>query len=150
MSVEQRPQRPPVRGRAPRTYFVGRRLFEAAEVYAVTPTQVERLGSRRRQGERALDWHGTDDSRIELSRLLIGRVAQQRPSRELQRRFALYVLARLPDGGFVLDADEILRWLRLAADEEDFVQAKRVRRSWTTRIRRVFHNTKSAAGHDRA
>jgi hypothetical protein len=53
---------------------------------------------------------------MELSRLLISRVTKRRPSRDLQARFALYVLERLPDGGFVLDARDLSRWLRVAGD----------------------------------
>ena len=102
---------------SPHTYFVGRRPFEAAEIYVVTATDVERF-------ERNLDWRGTAEARMKLSDLLIRRVTSQRPSRELKARFALYVLDHLPDGGFVLDSDDVQRWLRLASDPEDFGPAK--------------------------
>jgi hypothetical protein len=129
MSVDEHPRRAPVRRGTEQTYFVGRRLFEASEVYAVTATAVDRLRSGRRYGEQSLDWHGGPAARMELSHVLIGRVAEGRPSRELEARFALYVLGRQPDGGFVLHADDVWRWLRLASEPEDFAPAP-PRRSW--------------------
>jgi hypothetical protein len=45
---------------------------------------------------------------MQLSHLLTSRVAEKRPFRELQARFALYVLDRLPDGGFVRDPGDAL------------------------------------------
>jgi hypothetical protein len=110
---------------APHTYFVGRRLFEAAEIYFVTATDVERLDPN-------LDWHGSPAARMKLSDLLISRVTSQRPSRELKARFALYVLDHLPDGGFVLDSGDVRRWLALGSDPEDFGPPGR---SWTGRLR---------------
>ena len=80
------------------SYFVGRRASQTAEVYEVTATGVERLRSTRRSREESLDWRGSRVARMELSRLLIRRVLNQRPSRDLQARFALYVLGRLPEG----------------------------------------------------
>ena len=111
-------------------YFVGRRLFEASEVYAVTASNVERLRSRRRYGEPSLDWRGSRAARLELSDILISRVAKGRPTRKLEERFSLYVLDQLPDGGFVLDSDDIWGWLRLASDSDDFAPARSERRSW--------------------
>ena len=123
---------------APHTYFVGRRLFEAAEIYAVTAKDVERLGPY-------LDWHGTPAARMRLSDLLISRVTSQRPSRELKARFALYVLNQLPDGGFVLDSDDVRRWLRLGSDPEDFGPAHA--RSWTRRLRGLLRATATHKTH---
>jgi hypothetical protein len=141
MRVEQRPASP-VRRQAPPTYFVGRRLFEAAEVFAVTAGEVERLRPMRNHAGSTLDWHGGEAARMELSNVLISRVAEERPSRELQARFALYVLERLPDGGFVLDADDVWGWLRLASEPRDFIPAAQPKPSWTDRL---FHRGASYA-----
>ena len=73
------------------TYFVGRRGSDTAEVYAVTVTSVERLRPKLSAREPSLDWHGSEAARMELSYLLISRLVGQRPSRDLQARFALYV-----------------------------------------------------------
>ena len=75
---------------------------------------------------------------MELSHLLISRVAGQRPSRELAARFALYVLARLPYGGFVLDSQDVARWLHVASVAEDYAPLERPRPSWSGRLRKVF------------
>ncbi len=69
------------------------------------------------------------------------RVVEQRPSREVQARFALYVLDRLPDGGFILDADDVWRWLKLASDPEDFSQENSSRPSGRGRLRPPFRRT---------
>jgi hypothetical protein len=63
MSVELRPPR---RGRARYTFFVGRRPHEAAEVHAVTDDDVRRLRPNRRGGPLALDWHAGDARAVEL------------------------------------------------------------------------------------
>ena len=133
MPTEQRPTAP-VRRDAPNTYFVGRRLFEAAEVFSVTATALERLHAAGRYGGSALDWHGGELARMELGYVLISRVAEERPSRELVARFALYVLDRQPDGGFVLNADDVWGWLRLASDPGDFFSVPASRPSWTERL----------------
>lgn len=130
--------RPTARRRAGDTYFVGRRLFEAAEVYAVTAADVERLRPAHHYGKASLDWHGSTAARMELSHLVLSRATQRQPSHELQARFALYVLDRLPDGGFVLDPEQIRRWLRLASDPEDFAPVHPVRQSWAGQLRKVF------------
>lgn len=116
-------------------YFVGRRLFEAAELYAVSAAGVDRL---RSEADPGLDWHGERGARMELSQVLISRVAEQQPSRELKERFALYVLDRLPDGGFVLDSDDVRRWLKLASDPEDFAPAEPPRPSLAGRLRALL------------
>jgi hypothetical protein len=123
---------------APHTYFVGRRPFEAAEIYFVTAAGVERL-------EPNLDWRGSSAARMKLGDLLIRRVASQRPSRELKARFALYVLDHLPDGGFVLDSEDVQRWLALASDPEDFGPAHG--RSWSGRLRGLLRGTATHKTH---
>jgi hypothetical protein len=115
------------------SYFVGRRASHTAEVYEVTATSVERLRSTRRSGEESLDWRGSHVVRMELSRLLIRRVLNQRPSRDLQARFALYVLGRLPAGGFVLESDDLARWLRIAGDDDAPATGSARPRSWLGR-----------------
>jgi hypothetical protein len=141
MSGEQRLIPTPARDAAQQTrahtYFVGRREFETTEVYEVTATRVRRLRSSRRYGEPSLDWHGSAPARMELSHVLISRVTRQRPSGDLQARFALYVLGRLPDGGFVLDSDDLSRWLRVAGDADDSARAPRPR-PWPRRLRSRF------------
>lgn len=138
MAVDQQHRRVPARRSTRSTYFVGRRQGEAAEVYAVSAKDVTRLRSERRYGETGLDWHGSSAARMELGHALISRIAKQRPSRELQARFALYVLSHLPDDGFVLDSEQIWRWLLAAADEQDFLPAGRAPRSWARRLRTLL------------
>lgn len=69
---------------------------------------------------------------------MLTRDGEQRPSRELQARFALYVLRELPHDGFVLDAEEIWRWLRVAGDERDFLAATAEPRTWAGRLRSLL------------
>ncbi len=120
------------------TYFVGRRGSEAAEVYAVTVAGVERLRSKPGARESSLDWHGSEAARMELSHLFISRLIGQRPSRDLQARFALYVLNRLPNEGFVLDSHDLSRWLRIADDADESAPAPAPRRSWLGQRRARF------------
>jgi hypothetical protein len=75
---------------------------------------------------------------MELAQLLISRVTKRRPSRDLQARFALYVLDRLPEGGFVIDSDDLWRWLRVAGDAYDSVPALDRRPSRFGRLRARF------------
>jgi hypothetical protein len=139
MSVDQQHDRVLHGRRADATYFVGRRQFEAAEVYAVSGAGVDRLRSTGRHGEPSLDWHGSSAARLELSHLLIARVAGRRPSHELETLFAVTVLGNLGDDGFILDAEEIRGWLAIATDEDDFATVESHRRSWTGRLRALFH-----------
>jgi hypothetical protein len=145
MTVKQLRRHVPVRRGAGPAYFVGRRRDEAAEVYAVSAKEVRRLWSARRYGESNLDWHGSTAARMELSHLLIARIAEQLPSRELQSRFVLYVLSNLPDDGFVLHADEIRRWLLAASDEQDFLPADRAPWSWAGRLRSLLPGSRLSA-----
>jgi hypothetical protein len=84
---------------------------------------------------------------MELCYLLTGDLAEQRPSHELQVRFALYVLNELPRDGFVLEAAEIRRWLRVAGDEHDFVAAAVGPRTWARRLRSLFHGIPAPSQH---
>jgi hypothetical protein len=146
MSVELRPPR---RGRARYTFFVGRRPHEAAEVYAVTGDNVRRLRPNRRGGPLALDWHAGDARAVELSHLLLTSVAGQTPPRELEQRFALDVLAALPSDRFVLESDAISRWLLHAAEPEDCASSERPRRvrlQWSSAIFRFRTNARVTDG----
>jgi len=138
MSIEQPVDQAPTRREIEPTYFVGRREFEAAEVYVVTATDAARLRSARRYGQLSLDWDGSSSAKMELSHLMISHVAEQWPTRELEERFALYVLSGLPDDGFVLDADDVWRWLRVASDDGDFLPTKPASRSWVGRLRTLW------------
>jgi hypothetical protein len=138
MRAEQHDRQLPARRESRRLYFVGRRQGEVADVYAVSADDVRRLQSARRGGESKLDWNGSGEEKMELGHLLISRIVEQRPSRELQARFALYVLSNLPYDGFVLHADEIWRWLLAAADERDFLSASAAPRSWPRRLRSLL------------
>jgi hypothetical protein len=138
----------PSPGQAPRhTYFVGRRQFEATEIFAVTADDVQRLRSERRYGERILDWHGNVRAGMELSHALLTKVAELRPTRDLEERFALYVLAHLPDDGFVLDSAEVWRWLRVASDPQDFEAHEPTRHVWTARLRTLFRGGEPQHAH---
>jgi hypothetical protein len=100
------------RRRPPYPYFVGRRPDEAAEVYAVTATDVRRLDREWRDGPPSLDWRDQDASALRLGGMLLARVTGMTPPRHLAERFVLDVLADLPDDGFVLGSDEVWRWLQ--------------------------------------
>ena len=98
--------------RHPRAYFVGRRPYEAPEVYAVTADRVVRLHPVSEGGVLSLDWHSPDARALELSQVLLTSVVCLTPSRGLKEHFMHDVLSRLPDDGFVLDSEEIWRWLQ--------------------------------------
>jgi hypothetical protein len=102
-----------VRSRPSRAYFVGRREFESAEVYRVTIAEVERIRPDHPGRAVNLDWAGDDSALLELSHVLLSMTAERAPSSELEAGFALLVLAELPEEGFVLDCEEIRRWLRI-------------------------------------
>jgi hypothetical protein len=138
MSVEQHFHPTPQGHDGQSTYFVGRRQFEAPEVYALTSSNVKRLESSRRYGEPELDWQGSSAARMELGHLLITRVAGQRPSGELLTRFAVYVLSELSDDGFVMDSEEIWNWLVVETDEEDFLADEPGHRTWAGRLRALW------------
>ena len=136
---------PPRRSRARHTYFVGRRPYEAPEVYAVTEDDVRRLRRDRHGGPLALDWHAGDARSVELSHVLLTSVAgRHRPSPELEERFALDVLAALPEDGFVLESDAILRWLHEALGLGDSSQLEPPLRSRLEWLRAVFHRMAKA------
>jgi hypothetical protein len=123
----------------PHTYFVGRRLPEGTEVFTVNAKGVHRLGD----AAAPLDWHGTPTAAMELSKQLLARATKERPSRDVLSRFALYFVPRLPHRGFVLDADDVRHWLRIAGEPEERAPASR--RLWTGRLRAAFHGSASDA-----
>jgi hypothetical protein len=127
------------RSRQPHTYFVGRRPYEAAEVYAVTDRDVHRLHRDRRDGPLSLDWRGRDA--LELSHVLLARVAGMTLRRELAEEFALSILAGLPEDGFVLDSDEIWRWLRAVSESHCCVQFEPPPESWLARLTAAFRRS---------
>ena len=120
----------------PETFFVGRRPFEAAELYAVSLTEVERISSEFRFGTAELDWHAPDAAALELGYALLARLAEQPPSQWLVSRFVREVLARLPDDGFVLSSEEIWHWLRWASAPQDWGSEETPHRSLRERLRR--------------
>lgn len=124
------------RRRQPRTYFVGRRPYEVAEVYAVTEDDVQRL----RGGPLNLDWRGHDARALQLSHVLLAWVAGIAPQRALAVQFALSVLAGLPDDGFVIDSDEIWRWLQKTSCPHD-AQSEPRRRPWLLRLGDALRRT---------
>lgn len=140
------------RGRARHTYFVGRRPYEAPEIYAVTEDDVRRLRPGRRHGPLTrieapvtFDWHAADARALELSHVLLTSVAGgHRPRRELEERFVLDVLAALPDDGFVLASDAILRWLDEARGPRDSPQLEPPPWSRLQRLRGVFRRKTKA------
>ena len=141
MAAKQRLIRTSARHSPPpamRPYFVGRRESGAVAIYEVAATSIERLRSGRRDEEPSLDWHGSKPAQMELARLLITRVTKQRPSRDLQARFALYVLNRLPAGGFVIDSNDLWRRVRVAGNAHDSIPEPGQRASRLGRLRARF------------
>jgi hypothetical protein len=120
------------------TFFVGRRPFEAPELYAVTTSTVERLRSERAFETPQLDWHTADAASMELGHTLLGRLADETPSPQLVERFVVDVLARLPADGFVLGSEEIWLWIHWASAPRDWsTTVPQRRRSWLDRLRSV-------------
>jgi hypothetical protein len=138
----------PRSARALNTYFVGRRPYEAPEVYAVTDDDVWRLRPDRHDGPLALDWHSADARVLALSHVLLASVARHSPPPELEERFALDVLAALPDDGFVLQSAAIWRWLQEAREPGDLTAPEAPQRSRLRRMRAVFHWKTKAPAHD--
>jgi hypothetical protein len=120
--------------RRPPAYFVGRRPYEAPEVYAVTRQQVKRLRPAGEGGVLSLDWEAPDARALELSHVLLTSVAYVSPSRDLQEQFVYDVLAQLPDDGFVLDSDSIWKWLLQVGQVDEFADSGTARRSWLSRL----------------
>jgi hypothetical protein len=136
------------RRKAPHAYFVGSRLLGIPAVYAVTAYDVEPLLPQRSRRAHNLDWRGSPYSLIELSHVLLTRITEQRPAPALEARFALCVLAPLPEDGFVLDADHVWLWLRLTSRPEDFLGPYLPQR-WAA-VTRLLAGLRDATGHLRA
>ena len=101
----------------------------------MTATDVRRLHPLRRERSLSLDWRASDAALLELSHTLLTQIASETPSEALEERFALQVLTRLPQGGFVLDEDVIWRWLELTSEAHDFVRTNpRRTHSWLARL----------------
>jgi hypothetical protein len=130
-----RRDRAALRRRRPHTFFVGRRPYQAAEVYAVTEHGVRRLHRDRPLG---LDWRDHRDG-LELSRVVLARVAGMTPRRDVAEEFALSMLAGLPEDGFVLGSDEIWRWLQHAG--YPYVLPEPRCGSWRARLSAAFRRS---------
>jgi hypothetical protein len=107
--------------------FVGQRAGGGARVYALTPDGVERLESRRRHGSARLDWQGPllhwrgpDASAMELSHVVLARVAGQLPSRTITALFVEDVLLKLPKRGFALESAEVEAWINFMTVPTDW------------------------------
>jgi hypothetical protein len=145
-----RQRRLPLPGRRrqpePYTYFVGRRLDEAPEVYVVKDRDVQRLHGGRRHAPLALDWRAEDARSLELSHSLLTIVARATPPRELAEQFASDVLSRLPEDGFVLESWWVRGWLQQAWEPIEASRTEPGRRSWLGRLTAPLRRTgKSSA-----
>ena len=138
-------QRQPSQGKRPAmrhgTYFVGRRPYEAAEVYLVQCHGVERL-RHRGIGERiTLDWRGEPAELLALSREILSKAVGVEPPHELEMRLAL-LIKQFPTDGFVLSGETVMTWLdSVGADgggpsEQPLSLATRMRASLLRRWRR--------------
>ena len=94
------------------TFFVGRRPFEAPEVYMVSATGVGRMRSCERFGTPELDWFAPGCAAMELAHALLTRVVAGLPSHRLTYLLAVDVISQLDDDGFVLSSAQILAWAR--------------------------------------
>lgn len=103
------------------TFFVGRRWRGRPELYALTASGVDRLGSRRRHSRARLDWYGDPLATVALSSAMLTRLAGRAPSRRLAARFAVDVLMDLPGAGFVLDAEAVRDWLVSASEPDEWL-----------------------------
>ena len=117
----------------PDAYFVGRRPYEAAEVYLVERDRVERLRSDSLGATVALDWRLGPTELLELSHALLTRAGGFETSRELEVRFAL-ILREFPESGFVLNAEVVADWLDNTGDGDP---APRTERPAPSRLRRL-------------
>jgi hypothetical protein len=92
----------------------------------------------------ALDWHASYAQTLG-SAVCCSRVSRaQSPQREFEERFALDVLAALPDNGLVLESDPILRWLDEKWEPKDSVQLEAPPRRRLERLPAVFHRKTKA------
>ena len=78
-------------------YFVGRRESEAAAVYTVTGTSVERLRSNPTTRQSSFDWHGMDRARLRRP-LALATDRRRRP--RVRPGASTTVLARAATGPF--------------------------------------------------
>ena len=85
---------------------------------------------------------------MELSHALLSLVAELRPSRDLDERFALYVLGDLPDEGFVLDSTDVWRWLLVAGDPQDFAPGGPEAHSLAGRLSTLFRGSAVTSADD--
>jgi hypothetical protein len=107
--------------------FVGSRGPGGARVYVLTPGGVEQLHSRRRHGSARLDWQGPrlhwrgpDASGMELSHVVLARVARQLPSTTVTALFVEDVLLRLPKHAFALESAQVEAWIRFMTVPADW------------------------------
>ena len=92
-----------------RQFYVGRRTGRA-EVYVVTRSDVEPLRPGAHRSDAAFAWGPNADPRnIDLALAMLCHAGRPKP-RDCAR-FQDEVLAALPHGGFVLDADDVALWL---------------------------------------
>ena len=108
-----------------RTFYVGRRPFETAELYVVTPGGVDRMCSRQRFRSTRLDWTTSDRAALELGFAMLAHVGRAAPDEVLVTRFVADVLSRMPVAGFVLAATDILLWVKWASTAADWSPLKR-------------------------
>jgi hypothetical protein len=121
---------------------VGRRAYEAPEVYAVTRGGVRRLKPARGGGALALDWSAADARALELSHVLLTAVVPIAPDRALEERFMHDVVLRMPDDGFVLGSDVIVGWLKRNGPVRRFAHPRRAAsRLPLARLRSWLHLT---------
>ena len=121
--------------------FVGRRPFEIAELFVVKRNGAERLRSANCYGSAQLDWTGDYPALLELSHAVLEPVAGQAPSRDVAARFALEVLAQLPDDGFVIQADDVATWILWSTQPGDWSTPPSSKRAWW---RQLLHRRAAA------
>jgi hypothetical protein len=113
----QRPADPPAG--AP-TSLAGRRTPDGPEVYAMSPDGVEQLQSSNRYGSSRLEWTDSHLSMIELSHVVLVRVAGLHPSLHVATLFAADVVMRLPKDDWVLDSRDVWLWIEAMSVPRDW------------------------------
>ena len=108
-----------------RTY-VGHREGGAAKVHVYSRNGVHELRAHSARQTRDFQWGGQPSKSLWLAESLLWDVLGHRPPHPLVAVFTADFLTRLPDEGFAVEADEILRWLghsdAPAMDQEELVQ----------------------------